>query len=209
MKSLVVTSAQPTDTGNWLVEPITIVEARLHLKLDATGSPATHEDDDLVRAHMQTAREWCEAYTRRSFVRRTVRMAFDAFPEGGGELELWAPPVGSVTSITYLDDDGAEQTLATSVYTVDTDAAPARVCLKIDQVWPSTASLPQAVKVTYTSGYAPSTSPADYRVNIPAAIKAAMKLTIAHLYENRGDYDAGQLPAAAKALLSPYKVWSL
>lgn len=209
MKSLVVTAAQPTDSGGWLVEPITLVEARLHLKLDTEGVLKTHPDDELVRALMQTAREWCEAFTRRAFVRRTVRMALDEFPDGDRDIELWSPPVGSVTSITYLDDAGAEQTLATSVYTVDADAAPARVCLKPNQSWPSTAALPQAVKVTYTVGYAPTTSPADYRLNIPAAIKAAMKLTVAHLYDNRGDADAGQLPAAAKALLSPYRVVSL
>lgn len=209
MKSLVVTAAQPTDSGDWLVEPITLAEARMHLKLDATGSPATHPEDELVRGLMQTAREWCEAFTRRAFVRRTVRMAFDAFPASGGVLELWAPPLGAVTEITYLDDAGATQTLATSVYTVDADAIPARVSLKLNQDWPSTAELPQAVKVTYTCGYAPTTSPADYRVNVPAAVKAAMKLTLAHLYENRGDGDAGQMPAAAKALLSPYRVVSL
>jgi uncharacterized phiE125 gp8 family phage protein len=209
MKSLALVTAQPTDVSPWLVEPITLADARLHLKLDASGSPASHPDDELVRALMQAAREWCEDYTRRAFVQRTVRLNLDRFPEYIGDIELWSPPVASVTGITYLDEDGASQTLATSVYTVDLDVLPPRITLKLGQAWPATADLPQAVKVTYLAGYAPTTSPADYRANVPASVKAAMKLIIGDLYQNREAQAAMQLyeNRAAKALLSPLKVW--
>lgn len=210
MKSLTLVTAQPTDVSPWLVEPISLADARLHLKLDTSGSPASHPDDDLVRALIQAAREWCEAFTRRAFVQRTVRLNLDGFPVDGDEIELWSPPVASVTGITYLDENGASQTLAASVYTADLDAWPPRISLKLDQTWPATADLPQAVKVTYLAGYSPATSPADYRANVPASVKAAMKLIIGDLYQNREAKAAMQLyeNPAAKALLAPLKVWT-
>lgn len=185
-------------------EPVTRAEAKTHLRIDSDIT----DQDSLVDALIQGAREWCENYTRRSFVRRTLQMRFDAFC---GPFRLPYGPVASVTSITYTDSGGNGATLAADQYQVDTYSTPARIVPAYGVVWPSVQEgVVNGVVVTYVAGYAPgSTSPTDHAENVPAAIKAAMLLLIGHLYENRELVDMKQLytvPFGVKALLAPFEI---
>ena len=55
-------------------------------------------------------------------------------------------------------------------------------------------------------------SPPDLTANVPAPIKAALKLFLSDLYENRGQTVLGQtaikMPWAAEALLAPFRIYS-
>lgn len=178
-------------------EPVTLDMAKAHIRVDGG------EEDAYIEQILKTAREWCEDFQRRAYVTQTWRLTLDEFP-ACGELELPRPPLASVTSITYLDTNGDSQTLATSVYAVDTDADPGRVYLKYNQTWPSTRAIQNAVTITYVAGYGADDS------HVPAAMKQAILLLVGHWFENREDVVSGSLPKhidmGVKALLWPNRV---
>jgi len=112
----------------------------------------------------------------RALVTQTWELMLDAFPCGVIELPL--PPLQSVTSISYVDADGATQTLATTVYGVDVACEPGEVYLKYGQEWPTTRDERNAVTIRFVCGYGLAAA-------VPENIKSAMKLHIADLDANR------------------------
>lgn len=167
-------------------EPITLAEARLHLKLDANNdSPPTHPDDDLVSALITAAREHVEEWLGIALVKRTIKEQFDDFPSGGENIVLHRYPVQSVTSITYTDTDGNAQTWASSNYSVDVNGHPPVVYEAYNKNYPATRDIRNAVTVTYVAGFDDSGDSPQIHGGVPKDIVAAMKLIIGDLYEHR------------------------
>ena len=165
--SLVVSSAPST-------EPVTLAEAKFRIRVD-------HDElDDLISELITSAREAAETFTNRTFVDTTFVYKINVFPHDGlvdSHILLPRSPVDSVTSVTYLDTNGNSQTLATSVYEVDTSSLPGRVRLKFDQSWPNTQLHPEVVTITFIAGYGDDTA-------VPKAIKVAVKMLVSDLYEH-------------------------
>lgn len=184
------------------IEPITLHEARLHLRLDTFDSPPTHVDDPLIEVLITVARQAAENYLGQSITQKTYELALDEFPVREISLGLW--PVNSVDSITY-EEDGQTQTVDAADYIFDSFAKPGQVLPK--ESWTSVKAVTNGVKITFTAGYTDSFSPNPYP--LPKAIKQAMLLTIGHLYENRESVVAGQMiemPLGMTALLTPYRI---
>lgn len=179
------------------VEPITLADAKLHLRVEDTVT----EDDALIQAQIKAVRMAAENFTMRQFITATYQLFLDSFPT---VINVPRPPLQSVTSIKYIDTDGNEQTLNAGVYTVDTVSMVGRIVLAYEQSWPQTRAQIQAVTVEYTAGY--GDAPAD----VLDDIIAAMKLHLGHLYENREDVVVGvsvsELPKASESLLYPYRI---
>ena len=132
----------------------------------------------------------------------------DIFPS---EMVLPRPPVRSITQITYIDENGDGQTLASSVYqTALKGETDHRITTDVDQSWPSTqAGAYNAVTVRYVAGWSlPSDSPQTYPV--PEPIRHAILISIAEMYENREEAVIGaavsRLPNTAENLLDPYRI---
>lgn len=188
------------------VEPITLDEARTHLRVTPYGSPLAHPDDDYISALIPVARTFCEQYLQRALATQTIKVSLDSFKD---DIELPGQPIQSIESITYIDRDGAEQTLATSVYELDEFDGTVR--LKFDQDWPSTRDQANAVTITAIAGYTVGESPDTYP--IPASIKAAMLLILGNLYENRtqdvmngSQLNYNSLPLGVYSLFQPYRL---
>lgn len=192
------------------VEPVTLTEARSHLKLDTDGSPPTHPDDTLVENLITAARQWAENYTNRVFCQTTFDLFLDRFPIGDS-IELPRLPLISVTSLTYTTYDGTVETLTEGTeFVVDTDSYFGRIVLEYDETWPTDTLHPKnPIKVRFVAGYASTSSPADYRENVPQAIKQSILLIIGHLYANRENSIAGvmisDIPFGAEWLIYPYR----
>lgn len=152
-------------------QPITLQAAKDHLRIE------TADEDGSIKGMMLAARRFCELSTGRQFVTATWTLKLDAFPATDTIL-VPLPPLQSVTSITYIDTAGSTQTLATSVYDVDTDSEPGRISLAYNQSWESTRSDKNAVIVTFVAGYGAATA-------VPADLKAVIQLVLADLYEHR------------------------
>jgi len=199
------------------VEPVTLEEARDHLRVEPDGIPASHPDDTLIEALIQAAREWCETHTNRAFVEQQFELKRGVFPSGSTPIELPLSPLRSVDSIKYEDGDGAEQTWPASEYRVikpsGPKALPGYVQPKPDSQYPDDVqSAPDVVTITFTAGFEPdtTTSPTDYRKNVPAGVKRAILMLVAHWYEHREAVmvgaSVGEMPFAVKALLAPFVV---
>ncbi len=126
-------------------EPISLVEAKLHLRVDSVT------EDALITSLIAAARQWCESYEGSSYIIRDYKLFLDGFYDF---IQLPYGPIISVESVQYYDSAGVLQTLAESVYTVDTDSLPGRIYLAYNQFWPATQSIPKAVIINYTAGVA-------------------------------------------------------
>lgn len=150
-------------------ELLSVEEAKRHLRVfDGTL-------DDEVASLIRAARDYCERYANRT-LRATVTRTFTNSEWWCGGLHLPFPPLLSVTSVTYYDSANASQTLAAGNYYValPTDDG-GRVEWTSAAVIPSLYSRPDALTVTYTTGYASLAS-------IPPVVVQAMKCKLTELW---------------------------
>lgn len=179
------------------VEPVTLEEARDHLRVDSDA------EDALISELIAAARQWCEQHTGRQFVTATFDWHVDML---AGTLEVPRAPLQSVTSITYLDSDGAQQTLAGATYRVDAYSIPARLALGYAQSWPALYGVVNAATVRFVAGYG------DAAQDVPAPIRQAILLLTAELYEQRQEsvpLAFSGTPFGVTALLHPYRVLTI
>lgn len=191
--------------GSVATEPVSLATARLHLRLDTLGSPPSHPDDALVESLITVAREAVENFTELTVANNDFQMKLDVFPTAEINLGTW--PVNSIASITYVDTNGATQTISSSDYVLDTFRKPAQVNLAFGKTWPAVRNQPNAVTVTFDAGFTGGTSPTPNIV--PKALIQAMLLTITDLYENRGAIGSKQnyeIPIMAQYLMIPYRI---
>jgi uncharacterized phiE125 gp8 family phage protein len=157
------------------VEPVTLAEAKAHLRVDIAT------DDALISSIVKSAREWCEEYLDRSLVHTQWTMRMDSFPH---EFVLPRPPMASsgtvtATTITYTLETQAVETLDTATYRVDRHDTPGRIRVVYAGTWPAHLFDENSVTVTWWGGYG-----AD-GTSVPAAIRSAMLMIISSLYEHR------------------------
>lgn len=202
MNRSVTVSVEPT------VEPVSLSEAKLHLRVDDDITA----DDSLISALITAARQKIEIETRRALVTQTQVLRLDGFPKascGGTAIIVPNPPLQSVSSIVYVDQNGDSTTLSASEYLVDSSDEPGRITPAYNGSWPIAREQINAVTVTYVAGYAVgSGSPTDYAANVPQALKAAIKLLVGHWYENReavGAVNLKPLPMAVDSLIWNYR----
>lgn len=132
--------------------PVTLEEARAHLRVDTVDSPGP--DDDLISAIIDAAVAYVDGPSgvlRMSVLPTTWEVAYDAFPEA--EIELPLPYVQSVSSVKYTDTAGGEQTVSSSNYEVDTYGSNGWVVPVEGFSWPSTMATINAVRVQWVSGF--------------------------------------------------------
>lgn len=168
------------------------------------GAPTTNTTGDpMLTMLIQAARQHAEQELRRKLVTQTLDAYFHEFPHDS-HRRFYLPPLQSVTSITYLDIDGVEQTLAASQYVVDAVSIPARIEPAYGVVWPSSRDQVNAIKVRFVAGYGAASA-------VPACIKNWMLMRIKTLWDQR-DQLTKQLgmpvfePSFVDALLDPERV---
>ncbi len=172
-------------------EPVTLDQFKTHARI------IRDDDDAFSQSCIVAARQYAEAKQRRQLMPATWRLTLDAFPEW--YLGIPLPPLQSITSIAYVDDNGATQTLNPSLYIVDTYREPGLIVPAYGQAWPVARFQPNAVTVVFVAGYANAAA-------VPDATKHAIKLLASHYYENREAVVTGTitgvLPLGVDALLS-------
>ena len=176
------------------VEPITLAEARTHLRV-------THTDEDaLITALITAARSDAENELQRSLITQTREIARDAFPAA---IELRFGPILQVVSVKFDDVGGLEQTLDPATYRLDTYRLTGWLVPDPDYAWPETRQHVNAVRVRYTAGYGPAAT------DVPMPIRQWILLRIGTLFEHRESVAAGVTVATVPyvdRLLDPYRV---
>jgi uncharacterized phiE125 gp8 family phage protein len=174
------------------VEPITLAEAKSHLRITST------DEDALIETWIKAAREWCEGYQNRAYITQTWELALDSFPNER-IMKIPLPPLQSITSIKYYDPEGTETVFSSDDYEVDTYSEPGRVSLGYGKSWPYATLRPvNGVIIEFKAGYG------DTADDVPEQVKQAVKVLVGELYEHREATDVKELkeiPFAVKALL--------
>lgn len=164
-------------------EPITLAEARLHLKVDV-GAGGTSADDSLIQSWITSARIEAETWTERSIPAQTWLLTLDRFPlyDGSGprvgsdlgvgawefleprRIRLPRPPLVQVNSLTYYDFNQTLQTVKigtlaelaaddTILAIWSTAREPGTIEPAYGQTWPIALYQADSISVNYTAGW--------------------------------------------------------
>lgn len=181
-------------------EPLSLEEVKANLRVTSL------DEDDLIEGLIAAAREHVEQVTGLVLTAREVVQTAADFGRYGLDIRAW--PIRSITSVGYVDTHGTAQTLTSVGYVASLVQRPVRLVPAFGTAWPSLAGLPAAVVITLQAGYA---TPVD----VPAPIRQAMHLLVAHWYANRSAVIAGgqaaavEVPMGVAALLASYRRWSV
>jgi uncharacterized phiE125 gp8 family phage protein len=181
------------------LEPLTLADAKAYLRVTIA------DDDDVLAALIVSARAHVEAQTRRALITQTWRLVRDDWPLDG-RIAVLPAPLAQVTAARVYRADATTQAIDPGVFVLDKAAAPAIVSFS-PFVLPLPGRPAAGIEIDVQVGY--GAAPA----NVPAPLVQAIKLLVAHWYENRGLIAVGQnlvvLPMAVAKLTAPYRVLSL
>jgi uncharacterized phiE125 gp8 family phage protein len=175
-------------------EPVTLDQAKAHLKVDTT------DDDALITSLIAAARARAEWHTGRAFITQSWTFWLDGWP-CDGVIEIPLPPVQSISAVTAYALDDSATVLDAATWQIDTASAPARLALKPNASPPVNLRALNAIAIAFTAGYGGAS-------DVPAPIVQAVLMILAALYAHRGD-EAAEIPQDALALLAPYRVVKL
>lgn len=171
------------------------------LKLAVKLDPTDNAEDPILNIWVTAAREIIENKCGRSFITQTRQIIMDCFPCWW--MELTHGPVQEVSSVKYYDSDNVLQTLSPAEYEVDITGDIARI--RPVNAWPGTWDRLNAVVIEYVSGYG------DEPESVPAAIRSAIIMRTASLYENRQTVIMGTnamvVPEGEDSLLSTFIIY--
>jgi uncharacterized phiE125 gp8 family phage protein len=170
-------------------EPVSLVEAKAHLRL-------THTDDDIyVASLITTARRMIESRLSLALMAQSWAMFADGWPDDG-VIALPLHPVASIESISVFGDDDTPASIDPSHFYLDTASRPARLVLRHGRFFNPPGRKANGIRISFEAGY----------VDVPAELKQALLITIADWYGKRGDETAGPLPPAALELMQPFRL---
>ena len=186
------------------IEPITLAEAKTHLRVEVT------DDDDYIEDLLIPSARWqVEHATSRALINTVFDVTFDRFPEDR-ELTLPRWPLVSVTSVTSYDTSDVASTFAASKYLVDTANAPGRVILNDGQSWPSDLRRRNAGVIRFTAGYGTTAAAVTEKA---LWARHAMLFLIGWWYARREPVALGQLvnalPLTWDALIAPGRHYAI
>jgi hypothetical protein len=193
------------------VEPVTLDEVKAWARVDTT------DEDGLLTALIGASRQAVEDYLRRSLITQSWKLTLDApcsgladyLSEGVYDLpvsalngayprryELPKGPVQSITSFVTYSTANASSTLADTNYFLD----DSRLVLNDTAMLPTDVRSAKGIEITYVTGYGSDAG------SVPQAIRTALLMTTAVMYETRGACDSADIPAGAKRLVNAYRV---
>jgi uncharacterized phiE125 gp8 family phage protein len=188
MSSLLLTA--PT------VEPLSLAEAKAFLRVE------TSDDDELIGALIAGSRIHVEAQTRRALITQSWRLAIDAWPDDG-RLTIIPAPLQTLTAARVFDFDNNVQALDTGAFVLDKGAS---ALIFAPWALPAPGRASAGIELDVTVGYG------DAAVDVPEPLRQAIRLLVAHWYDNRELTTAGTtatLPQTVAALIAPYRMLSL
>lgn len=179
------------------LEPLSVAEAKTHLRLEES------EDTAYVESLIKVARQHLEELANRAFITQTLKLSLCGWPSSR-IIRLPRAPAQSVVDVKYIDGAGMLQTISPSDYVLNAAAEPAEIWPNAGKSWPSIATHPQAVQITYTAGYGSAAA------DVPETVRHTMRFLVAHWYENREIMSAGSaipLPMTIDNLVSLFRVY--
>lgn len=175
-----------------LVEPVTLAEAKAHLRI-------THSDEDaLLGALIASARRVAEARTGLCFIAQGWTVFRDGWPEDG-VIDIPLAPVIEVEELAVYGEDDETAVIEASHYVVDLASRPARLMLRGSRQWPRPGRWLNGIGIKLRAGFGVDAQ------SVPRPLRQAVLLMVAHLYAHRGDEQMPGIPASAESLLTLFR----
>lgn len=177
------------------LEPVTLAEAKAHLRIEETS------EDSFIAALIETSRLHIEAALGLALITQSWSYRLDAWPE---ECAVVLPlrPVQAIAAVRVTATDGSLATLEPDRYILDGASAPPRLHPKIGP-WPEPGVRAQGIEIAFTAGFG------DEAASVPAPIRQALLMLVAHWHEHREPVLAGSaaqvIPDTVSSLLMPYR----
>lgn len=186
--ALVMTSAPVS-------EPLTVEEAKAHLRVDGTA------EDVLIGSLILTSRLHIESALSLALIDQAWTLQLDHWPRGN-DIEIPLSPLKAVTGVRVRTASGDWLTVPSTSYLVDLASKPPRL------VWnaatrPDPGVLTAGIEIGFDAGFGPAAA------HVPAPIRHALLLLIAHWYERREAVEIGsgaaRVPEAVSDLIAPFR----
>ena len=182
------------------VEPIELGQAKARLRVTSTS------EDLLIASLITAARVHLELALSSAFITQSWSWFLDDWPKRV-RLELPMGPVRAITAVRVLTAGDVVATLPPNSVLLTGGAVPPYLSLKDRRPWtkgaPQPAYAANGIEIEFVAGF--GDAPAD----VPAPIRQALLLLVAHWYEQRGPIEVGHsgadLPAMVAALVGPYR----
>jgi len=178
-------------------EPLSLEETKTFLRVE------NNDDDPLIAALITAARMHIETQAQAALVTQRWRMVFACWPRHG-RIAVRPGPLKALTAVRVLDFHGNAQTLDTQGFVPDPGASALAF---IPWAVPVPGRIAAGIELDVTVGFG------DAATDVPEPLRQAMRLLVAHWYENRGLVAAGSqtamLPSTVAALVAPYRMLSL
>jgi uncharacterized phiE125 gp8 family phage protein len=183
-------------TSGPLVEPISLAEAKLHLRVD------TAAEDALISSLILTSRLHVETALDLALITQSWSTFLDAWPTDP-VIQLPLRPVQAINALRIYADDGTYETIAPTRYLLDGAGTPARLVRRDAPTFPRPKRIANGIEIAFTVGF--GTAPSD----VPATIRHSILLLVAHWYEHREIVDSEptsvRIPSLVSSLLTPYR----
>lgn len=172
-------------------DPITLADIKAHLRVGNTKS------DDYLSALIKVATEHFDGHEgllRRALITQTWTLYREEFHDCPSRFRYSTrvyfplPPLQSVTSVKYYDENNVLQTFDAANYRVHVRKGGQGFLELLDDVsWPALYDRADAVQIEFVAGYGDDTD------DVPAPLKHAIRLVCSDLWGNRGDAEASML----------------
>lgn len=178
------------------VAPVTLAEVKAQMRVD-------HADDDgLIDTMIAAAVDMVDGTGKlgRAMITQTWGQWVDRAP---GWVPLRMGPVQELTAVDYYDADGVLQEATLSDFEIFRDGELYLAKPKSGAAWPGAQVRPDAIRVSWKAGFG------DAATDVPAGLRAALKLIVAHWYEHREAVTGeslADLPMGADMLIGLHRV---
>lgn len=163
-----------------VAEPLTLAEAKAHLRLDGTAEDLT------VTQLIRTARDHLERTTGLCLISRRLRAAVESVSEDG-VIQILKGPVQTLDAIALYDGRGTPSTLATALCRFTRDGPPTAISLPAGL---DPARFENGIEIDFTAGFG------EAGTDVPDSLRRALLLHVAVMFDYRGAVAPADQPAA-------------
>jgi uncharacterized phiE125 gp8 family phage protein len=178
------------------VEPLSLTEAKDFLRVE------TADEDQLIAALIAAGRIHVEKQTGLALVTQSWRVVLDCWP-GSGRIAVRPAPLQALAAARVFDFDGEARAVDLQAFVTDPSTSTLAF---MPWTLPMPTQIAAGIALDVVAGFG------DAATDVPEPLRQAVRLFVAHWYENRAGTAGAQgppLPAGAAALIAPYRVPTL